>query len=236
MTEISKTADQALAVLVYVSEHGPVHAAQVCSALELNRTVVHRLLTTLHRRGFVARQPDGYAPGALLLNIADRAQPALRRAAHTTMEQLSAELSETIVLHVPDADEVVLLHQIVPDGRLVRVQRLIGTRSPMVQGASGRAILAFLPEPIAGPLMAAHVATGLADLVAKVRERGYAVSHDELQDGVHGLAVPIRDESGDVIASMAMVVPVSRAAGLAEHRQLLLSASRQISETLRTQG
>src|SRR5512141_798956 len=98
MPEISKTADQALAVLLEVGKRGPMTPAALSRSLDVNRTVIHRLLATLHGRGFVTRDERGYAPGPMLLRIAQRAQPELRAAAHTVMVELAGDTGETVVL------------------------------------------------------------------------------------------------------------------------------------------
>src|ERR1700712_5259135 len=105
MAEISKTTDQALAVLLELSDHGPMTPAALARSLKMNRTVVHRLLTTLHQRGFVTRTEDGYAPGAILMRIAERVQPELRAAARAVLTELAESLEETIVLHVADGTD-----------------------------------------------------------------------------------------------------------------------------------
>ena len=81
MPEISKTADQALAVLEYVAEHGPIGTSDLARRLKMHRTVVHRLLATLQGRGFVRRIADGYLPGIALLKVAQYVEPELLAAA-----------------------------------------------------------------------------------------------------------------------------------------------------------
>src|SRR5207244_556456 len=85
MAEISKTAEQALAVLLELGEHGPMTPAELSRSLEMNRTVVHRLLATLRGRGFVVRLEKGYVAGPVLLRIAESVQPELRARARAIL-------------------------------------------------------------------------------------------------------------------------------------------------------
>ncbi|WP_423458317.1 helix-turn-helix domain-containing protein [Ottowia sp. VDI28] len=62
MTEISKTADQALVLLAYVAEHGPLGTTELARRLQMHRTVVHRLLATLQGRGFIRRVGETTCP------------------------------------------------------------------------------------------------------------------------------------------------------------------------------
>ena len=65
-----------------------------------------------------------------------------------------------------------------------------------------------------------------------MRALGYAVSHDELQAGAHGVAAPVRDRAGTARASVALVVPTGRADALNEHLELLLAAAGRIERLL----
>lgn len=228
MAEISKTADQALAVLVEVSENGPVNAADLARSLQLNRTVVHRLLSTLHQRGFIIRQSAGYTLAPLLVRMAERVQPDLRAAAAPVMEDLTRATGETVVLHTADGDDAVVLQQVVGSRHVVRVEHRTGSRHPLTKGASGRALLAFMDEAaISRILKKAAGADALRRQLESVRQLGYSVSHDELQQGVHGIAVPLRDHHR-VVASLAVLVPATRASDLAGYLPALKDAASRI--------
>lgn len=233
MAEISKTADQALTVLLEVGEHGPVTPAALARSLGMNRTVVHRLLSTLHQRGFITRQENGYVPGAILVRIADHVQPELRAQGRRVMRELSDAVGETVVMHIPDGEDAVVLDQVVSDRNVVRVEHEIGSRHQLVQGASGRAILAFLsPQVIDRITRKLDNPDGVRRQLEGVRQLGYSLSHDELQQGVHGLAVPVLDDTGVAVASLAILVPVTRANNLTEHTDALLEASAGLSRAL----
>ncbi len=233
MAEISKTTDQALLAMLALSDHGPMTAAEVARKLGLNRTVVYRLLTTLHQRGFVVRQDGGaYAPGILLVRMAARVQPELRAAAARVMRELSAETGETTVLHIPDDLDAVVLEQVVGTAHVVRVQHEIGSRHALARGASGRALLAFLEKRVIDRAMATEAnPEALARHLEAVRQMGYAVSHDELQAGVHGVAAPVQ-RGGVAVASLAILTPTNRAQGITENVPAIVRAADAIAGLL----
>lgn len=233
MAETSKTADQALAVLLHVSEHGPVTIAELTEALGLNRTVVYRLLTTLRLRGFVVQQGRQYLPGPMLVRIAEYVEPELRASASSHMAKLAEGIGETVVMHIRDGTDAVVLDEHVPTRHVVRVAHEEGSRHSLAKGASGRVLLAYLPEAVARRV-ARHVddPERLARELERVRETGYAISHDELQQGVHGLGVPIRANGDRVVASLVLIVPIARAEGLEEHLPQLRSTASAISAAL----
>lgn len=231
--EISKTADHALAILVSLGEDQPCTPAQLARAMGLNRTVVHRLLATLHQRGFVLRQGDGYVLGTALLRLAEHVQPALASHGRAVATQLSSQVGETVVIHAQDGNEAVVLLQAVSTRNVVRVEHEIGSRHSLAQGASGRAILAFLDQ---------RFITSVVDEVAEpqvverqlegVRRLGYALSHDELQHGVHGIAVPVFSGTDVAVASLAVLVPTNRAGVVSECIDALVQAGHQLSALL----
>lgn len=233
MAETSKTADQALTVLLELTEHGPMTPAELARQLRLNRTVVHRLLTTLHMRGFVTRTEHGYAPGAILVRMAERVQPELRAAAAGIMSRLGREIGETVVMHIADGDDAMVLEQYVASQHVVRVEHEIGSRHPLVKGASGRALLAYLTPPtIERIVRKAEHPDNLRRQLEGVRQLGYALSHDELQQGVHGLAVPVLDRPDHALASLAIIVPTMRASAIAQHVEALTAAAAAVATSL----
>jgi DNA-binding IclR family transcriptional regulator len=233
VAEISKTADQALTVLLKVGENGPMTPAELARSLGMNRTVVHRLLATLHQRGFVTRQETGYVPGAILVRIADRVQPELRATGRAAMLALAQQTNETAVMHIADGPDAVVLEQVVPDRNIVRVEHEIGSRHPLHEGASGRALLAFLGDATIQRIVSAiDNANGLERQLETVRQLGYALSHDELQQGVHGLAVPVRDTADHAVASLAILAPTTRASNLPAHLDALTQAAAGLSQAL----
>lgn len=229
MPEISKTADQALALLSAVSEHQPVTATELCRRLSMNRTIAYRLLSTLRQRGFVRRIGEEYALGPAALHIAQRVEPSLREAALPVMRRLCGEIGETVVLQVVDGDQVVILAQVIASHHVVRVEQNLIARHSLHSGASGRLLLAYEPERLVRKLLsplpnAAEISAGLE----RIRRARYAESHDELQWGVHAAAAPVFSAAGKAVAALTVLVPVNRAERLADHRDALVKAAQEI--------
>jgi DNA-binding IclR family transcriptional regulator len=230
VSEIAKTADQALVVLQELADRGPMTPSALARSLGFNRTVTHRLLATLHGRGFVAVQNGSYAVGPVLVRLAAQVQPELRVAAAGTVTALADRIGETVVVHVPDGDDAVVLFEAVPVSNVLRVEHRVGSRHELERGASGRALLAQLRGPRVDRLIeSAPNPQSLRRQLESVRQLGYAVSHDELQHGVHGLAVPIQVDDERLAGSLAVIVPSSRSSGLMEHLDELLEAAAKIA-------
>jgi len=233
MTEISSTGDRMLSALETVAECGPVSAAELARRNGINRTVAHRLLTTLQQRSYLRRVAEGYVVGPAVLRLARSVEPLLVAAAMPQMMALADDTGETVVAHVVDGGDAVVVAQALGTRHLVRVQHEEGSRHRLTIGASGRALLAFRSEESINAVLASVSEPQLLRRqLEAVRALGYAESHDELQAGAHGIAVPVRDRHGISQASVAVVVPTGRAQTLNEHIEALLDTSRQIEQRL----
>ncbi|MEU5879758.1 IclR family transcriptional regulator [Spirillospora sp. NPDC047279] len=223
MPEISKTADQALALLLNVAEQGPGTTAELAERLGYHRTVTHRLLATLEGRGFVRRRPDGYGLGTVLRRLADSVEADLLTTARPVMAELGAATGETITLHVREGTEIVVAERVLGTRHLVKVDYQPGHRRPLALGAAGRVILAHLgpsPVPVDDPAR-----------LAEIRRAGHDYSHDELRAGVSGVAAPVFSQLG-IQAALSVVVPVSRDGDLSRWLPALTTAAREITACL----
>lgn len=234
MAEISKTADQALVLLAYVAEHGPLGPTDLARRLDMHRTVVHRLLATLQGRGFVHRVEAGYVPGAALLHLGQFVEPELIGAARPVLAGLAREFGETAILTALQGHyEAIQIDQAIGDNHFMRVQLTRGFRHPLSKGASGRSILAYADADVIGHFLAESDDPGLLRTqLESVRRDGYAVSHDELSPGVHGVSVPVMIDR-QVSASIGIVYPAVRQSADAAYVRALKKAATAIARSLR---
>lgn len=235
MSEISKTADKAIALLVELADGGMATPQRLSVRVGMNRTVVQRLLTTLVRRGFVTRVDGEYGLSPRLHRLAAAVQPELRRAAGPHAAALSAKTGETVVVQVLDGDTAVVLAEFVQHaGAALQARHAVGSRSPVTRSASGLAILAALDERDVERALRSvddDAAGALRERVGRIRDAGVAATSDELQEGVSGMAVAIRRDG--LVGSIAILAPTSRAEGLQEHRERLVKAADRIQRNLR---
>lgn len=218
MAEISSTGDLMLSVLEAVAHRGPISALECAKECRINRTVAHRLLSTLAQRLYVIKGPDGYIVGPSVLALGDASKTSLVGVAKPEMAKLAARVGETVVLQAIVGKEAVVVDQAVDTSHIVVVRHNPGSRHPLHQGASGLAIMAHLsPQTIESLLSGISESEALAirQKLTTIRSKGFAHTKDELQLGVHGLAAPILTY-GECPASIAILVPKSRADQLAD--------------------
>ncbi|HWH25974.1 MAG TPA: helix-turn-helix domain-containing protein [Pseudolysinimonas sp.] len=235
MTEISKTADKALAILVELADGEAATPQQISLRLGVNRTVVQRLLMTLLAREFVVRSRGEYMLAPRITRLSASVYQTERAAVKAHGVQLSKKLGETVVLQVPDGVDVVVLEEFIQNQRLsIQVRHDVASRSALTQTASGLAILATMDRRTAQRRIKSYGGDvqGLSQTVEKIRaDGGFAQTSNSLQAGVSGLALAVR-QGNSVMGSLGVLVPTTRVADLDGYREPLARAVRRIERSL----
>ncbi len=214
---MEQTVQKALNLLEALVRSGqPRRLTELARQLKLTKPNVYRLLSTLSALGYVKKDPVTtlYSPtlkiwelGSLLVrdvDLASVAQPRLR--------QLCAETHESVQLAVFDSGFAVYVDK-VDSPQPLKAMTTIGSRVPATVISTGKALLAWLPPEALDQAMA-HVKRytpltltrrkDIEDDLAQVRKRGYAINRGEFRTGVGGIAAPVRDRAGTVVASIGV--------------------------------
>jgi DNA-binding IclR family transcriptional regulator len=217
--------DRALAILQMLSAEGPdLSLGEISTTLELHKSTVHRLIMVLERHKLVERNSDNgrYRLGLKLFELGTKAVSKLdlRGRARPVLERLVLETSETVHLCILDETEVVYLDKVEP-ARSVRMASSVGRRNPAYCTAVGKAILAWLPEAQVETIvrkhglkaMTANTITSFLELkteLATIRDRGYAIDNEEIEEGVRCVGCVVRDFSGGPVAAISVSGPAFR--------------------------
>ena len=198
---------------------------EVARGVGMHPSTVHRVLGLLEHEGLVAHDPAGgrYGLGLEFLRLAWTAsgRHGLREVALPWLRGLSADTQETAWLGLYEpARRAMMFAAAVESPQLVRHVRPLGEWLPVHGGATGRAILAFLPEGERGAILAAPLPAltertitdpaRLATVLDGVRRRGYAVSRGERAVGGVGVAAPVLDADGQVLGVVGVGLPEQR--------------------------
>lgn len=189
--------------------------AEAAQSVGLDRAVTRRLLRTLVDLGFARLNGKQFelTSKVLKLGYSYLASVGLDANLKPYLDELSQAIGETVSVSVLDGAEVVFVARAdVPSRRLAYVIAM-GMRLPAFSSASGRVLLAGQSEASVQSLLASTPIAKLTRrtvtnprellrLVAKARSDGYALNVEELEDGLIGLAVPLRNRAGVVVASL----------------------------------
>ncbi len=205
-----------------VKSGGPMALADIAETCGSPKSSTHRMLASLARMGYVEQERSSRY--RLTFKMVEMGMEVLSsvdivKAARTHLEALVKATNENAYLAVLDeAGNSVYLAR-VETSRPVRVHSQLGVPNPSWGTATGRAMLAFLPETrekvLAGKLRAL-VPTTVTDpnrlraLLAEVARLGVAVARAQVSPDTGGIAAPIRDFNRCVIASCGISVPLHR--------------------------
>jgi DNA-binding IclR family transcriptional regulator len=221
MSESIRAVERALDVLMcFTSQTPELTMTQISEMIEINKSTVHRLLATLEGKRFVERnQVTGmYRPGIRLLQMAflTLEHNDLRRLAAPFLHNLCSQFRENVNLSVLDDTDVVYL-DVIESPQRVKLAATPGQRLPAFCTASGKAILAFLPEEKIRDILARGVPRytqntltseeAFLEDMRKTREQGYAISEQEFEDGINAIAAPICNQPN---ASVSIAGPAYR--------------------------
>jgi DNA-binding IclR family transcriptional regulator len=198
---------------------------ELARSASLPVTTVHRILAFLLARGYVVRdeQTKRFRLGPAARDLGGRARPAgdLRRAALPVLERLALETDETALLTVPSErrDASVCLER-VESSQPLRLSVEPGRTLPLHAGASQKALLAFMAEDEVERVLAGRLERLCRTTITepgrlradleRVRRRGWAISDEETNLGVWGVAVPLLDQRGLAAAALGLAGPSAR--------------------------
>jgi DNA-binding IclR family transcriptional regulator len=214
----------ALRVLTLAQEQGKVSLPSICERLGVAKSTAHRLVTTLMEEQFLQRSATRggeYILGPALLEVGASAwrRAEVQRHARRPMERLCSKLGETVSLVVLEGNSSRVVDS-VESHQTIRVGLRTGVVLPANATAGGKVLLAHLPDgdledlfpqglpSLTGPTVASW--HELRKQLEEVRANGFAFSAAESEVGLHGLAVPVLDRLGEVVAALAIAAPYFR--------------------------
>ncbi len=200
--------------------HGPdpVTFTELTAATGLAKSTTSRLLMALERNGLVRRDRHGaFRPGEMFVRYAWRggAEDGLVAMAQPFLDRLGEMTGETINIGVASGHMVEQIAQ-VDSKYLIGGTNWVGLSVPLHCAALGKVLLAYQAAQLpAGRLERRTAQTitsrdALAEDLAQVRRRGYAITEAELEPGLAAVAAPIYGDRGDVVAALSVSGPSAR--------------------------
>ena len=202
---------------------GPAGVTELAQRVDLPKSTVSRILSTLEGLGAVEQQVPGgpYRIGALMLEITGATQPGrgLLDTARPHLVDLMEATGEAAGISVLDGTFVHYLDQ-VESKNPVQVRDWSGTRVPLHFVPSGLVLLAHAPRDnqrayLLGPLERSTPRTmidpsAIAARLSEIRSQGYAWVFEEFSLGINSVGAPIRDGQGTVVAAIHAHGPAYR--------------------------
>jgi DNA-binding IclR family transcriptional regulator len=184
-----------------------------------------RIASTLEQGNYLERDPETkrYRLGArfLTLGMVVQQSSSLKQVAQPLVQQLADATHETIGLFVPDRSGPICV-DVRESPRSLRVFAAPGRRMPWNAGASGKVILAHLPDAERERVLSTATFRRFTDrtitdpaqlrnLLEEIRCNGYHVGVGDLDEGALGIGAPVFDHHGRIAGAVSLSAPISRA-------------------------
>lgn len=245
--------ERGLAVIRSFSREHPVQSvAEVARRAQISRAAARRLLLTLEKLDYVGQDGRGrfsLRPAVLALGYSYLASLELSEIARPYMERIVAQVEHSCSLCVLDRGDIVYIGR-VPSRKMISSPLTVGSRWPAHLSSPGRVLLASLPDAeLDRHLREVNLVKlteythgdrdKLREEILKVRQLGYAIVREEIQYGVTGIAVAIRDRQGRTQAALSVALHdrlANEAALLEREYSLLREAAQSIGLALGGHG
>ncbi len=202
---------------------GSKKVTELADRIELPKSTVSRLLSTMHAIGIVQTDPDNgeYELGAAFYAMASAGLPdaSVTAAAQPYLVDLAFTVSEATGLSVLEGDEVLFVSDNAARSD-IQMRDWTGERTAVHLVPSGLVMMASWPDErvnnyLSKPLLAT---TGLSvtdpDLIRarleRIKTQGYEIVRGEFVDDVSSTAAPVRNADGTVVAAIHIHGPSYR--------------------------
>jgi IclR family pca regulon transcriptional regulator len=215
--------ERGLAVIqVFTAENRRLTVTEVADRTAMTRAATRRFLLTLIDLGYLDTDGHyyGLTPRVLELGYAYLSALSFPEAALPHLEAFVAEVHDSSEGSILDGDDIVYVVR-VPGPSVMTTSVGVGGRMPAFATSMGRVLLAGLDDDALDAWLAATElpalrpgtitdASALRTELLRVRQQGWALVDQELEEGLVALAVPVRDAEGRVVAAMNLSTHVGR--------------------------
>jgi DNA-binding IclR family transcriptional regulator len=219
-----QSVQRAFSILEVIANHpAGLGVTEIARRVDLPKSTVARFLTTLEGVKAIERLAagEGYIIGSRLITLVSQVPFSrhLVTVAHPFLQELTQASGETSHLCLPDGNQTLYIDQ-VNSLHHIQIQDWIGYRVPLHAVSNGKIFMAYwseaqLEQYLARPLekFAQETITDptvLRQHLKEIAAQGYAWAYKEFDDEVAGVAAPIWNERGQVVASVSVGGPIHR--------------------------
>ena len=228
-----------------------ITAAELAKGLDIPRSTVFRLITTLQYMGFLDSSRNGreYSLGVSVLSLGFEyiASLELVELARPILERLSHGTGHHVHLVIRDGREVVVVFKAAGKSSILGSIK-VGTRLPAHATILGRMCLAYIDDSELSSLYAGFELTRyspqtptslneLRHLLAEDRKRGYGISEQFFDAGICSVAAPVFEDNERIAGAINVIVHGVAASDYLETMvESVVSAARELSRNLNYRG
>ncbi|WP_018248866.1 IclR family transcriptional regulator [Orenia marismortui] len=239
---------RATKILDYIGANdNNVRLIDISRSLELNKSTLHSIISTLEERGYVEQNKDNqrYSLGSKVFTLGRiyEKDMSLTRLARPLLNKLVEEFQETVQLGILAAGKVLYIDT-VESKHTLRMTCTTGETSKLHCSATGKVLLAYLDKNKIKDILEQKLEPYTSNTIVDqetlkeelkiVKDQGYAFDREESELGLNCVAVPVKNHSNQVVATIGISAPISRVPEkrLLEIKDRLIELGNQLSEIL----
>ena len=201
---------------VLATERDGMGVTQLGERLDLHKSTVHRLLNTMMSLGYIDKKPitGVYCLGMKFVELASLylGSVELKAEANYYMREYLDRVGLPLQMAILSDGEALFIEK-VEQANSIRIYAQIGRRVPIYCSSLGKALVFDysddeIEELYKGKKLEKYTEktiTSVKDLIAEIntaREQGWSYNRGEFESDVHGVAAPIYDYRGVIIAAI----------------------------------
>ena len=226
--DLVQSVERTLKILEVLSDYSDGLGITVISEkVNLHKSTVFRLLTTLIHKGYVVQDTESskYKITFKLFELGSKKVDKLDflKSSKTYTRMLMESVNEVVHLIIREDTEIVYIDKVEANNTISMASR-IGKRNPLYCTATGKAILAFLPEEEVlevwnGSKIVKLTGNTITDFILfkkelqNIKHNGYAIDDEENEIGVRCIGAPIFNIKGNVAGAVSISGPINRVTG-----------------------
>lgn len=232
-----------------LAQNGAMGLQELSTALDLNKSTVHRILNSLICMDYVRQDPETvkYSLSFKICGLSNQilSQNSMIDIARPFIKELSANSGETVHLVQLDGINATYIDKVEASQNSVRMISMVGKSIPLYCSGVGKAILADMPDTKIESIwkqsfiqqLTEHTVTRFVDfmnLIEETRRSGYALDNEENEIGVRCIAVSLKGYNGKSTYAISISAPKDRMsdARILELKEMILKTKQQIESNI----
>lgn len=214
-----KSLHKVLNLIEAIARSGSMGIRELAAEVGYPPPTVHRIVSTLTERGYLRQDPEtkrlSLSVRFLELGAGVQQRLSLTSIARPHLERLMADTREAVNLAVEDGDYVAYLDHVRSDYSMLQLFTRTGARVPLYCTGVGKLFLSrWQEQDLAGylgrvPLVPRTPRTisdrqALRDELARIRDAGFSVDDEEMEQGVRCVASLILDHGGKAAGAVSV--------------------------------
>lgn len=220
-----KSVERAMSILEVIMEMEGARVSELAAELDVAKSTVHGYLSTLHVQGYLIKEGDVYQIGTMFLRFGEYSRTRKEEycMAAEKVTELADQTDERAQFVIEELGRGVFLYR-ESGTHAVETGSGTGKRMYLHATSAGKSILAHLPESKVReildqwglPPVTSNTITDESELfeeLAIIRDRGYALNHEENIEGLRAIGVPVRSKQSGIIGALSISGPTHRMKG-----------------------